>query len=434
MPRKRSSTTGGNCAHMPPIFSMPTPCSPVIVPPTSMHNCRMRSPNSTVRSLSPGLFASNRISGCRLPSPAWNTFAHGSPNSRDQSSICRNTRGSAARGSFRRCSNSRARCGRRRETPPCDRPVQQALRLVLRHADFGGAARRQHVDDLGHFSRHFDRRTVGLDQQHGRSVERIVGVHERLDGTRRLLIHHLEAARNDPGADDGAHGRARALEIVERRKGDLRVLRLRKQLHRDLRDHGKQTLAAVDQCQEVVAGRVERIAAEFDDVTLDRHRADLADVVHGQSVFQAMDAAGIFRDVAADRAGDLRRRIRCVEQSVRRRGLGYREVTDAGLDDRRARKRIDRDDAAQLGERQRRRRRRRAARRRTGWCPRRAPRQEHARMAKSKDRNDLRLVVGQQHGAPVAAGRASVRRIRRGACPPRPSATRPGRAPGRATT
>ena len=63
------------------------------------------------------------------------------------------------------------------------------------------------------------------------------------------------------------------LEIVERGERDLRELRLRQQLDGDLRDDGEQALAAGDQREQVVAGRVERIAAEFDDVAVDRARA-----------------------------------------------------------------------------------------------------------------------------------------------------------------
>ena len=46
-----------------------------------------------------------------------------------------------------------------------------------------------------------------------------------------------------------------------------------------------------------------------------------------------MRSAGIFRDVAADRARDLRRGIGRVEQPVRGRGLGNREVAHARLND-----------------------------------------------------------------------------------------------------
>ena len=65
-----------------------------------------------------------------------------------------------------------------------------------------------------------------------------------------------------------------------------------------------------------------------------------------------MHTPGIFGDVAADCARDLRRRIGRIEQAMRRRSLGDRQIAHTRLDGRRARKRVDRQDAHELGERQ----------------------------------------------------------------------------------
>jgi hypothetical protein len=51
-------------------FSMPTPCSPVMVPPNLTDSSRISAPKAVARSSSPGWLASYMISGCRLPSPA----------------------------------------------------------------------------------------------------------------------------------------------------------------------------------------------------------------------------------------------------------------------------------------------------------------------------------------------------------------------------
>ena len=68
--------------------------------------------------------------------------------------------------------------------------------------------------------------------------------------------------------------------------------------------------------QQVVARAVERVAAELDDLAGDEHAAHATDVVHGQPVLEAVHAAGVLADVAADRAGDLRRRIGRVVEAV----------------------------------------------------------------------------------------------------------------------
>src|SRR4030067_1084515 len=56
-------------------FSMPTPCSPVMVPPASTQRRRISAPAATTFSSWPGSASSKRMLGCRLPSPAGETLA-----------------------------------------------------------------------------------------------------------------------------------------------------------------------------------------------------------------------------------------------------------------------------------------------------------------------------------------------------------------------
>src|SRR5262249_33533773 len=55
-------------------FSRPMPCSPDSTPPASTHVRRIASPAACTRSQIPGSRWSKTMSGCRFPSPAWNTF------------------------------------------------------------------------------------------------------------------------------------------------------------------------------------------------------------------------------------------------------------------------------------------------------------------------------------------------------------------------
>src|ERR1700678_2222710 len=71
-----SRSSGENCTHMELSFSTPTPCSPVTVPPSSRLASRISAPKSSQRLSWSRSLASNKMSGCRLPSPAWNTFTH----------------------------------------------------------------------------------------------------------------------------------------------------------------------------------------------------------------------------------------------------------------------------------------------------------------------------------------------------------------------
>jgi len=65
-----------------------------------------------------------------------------------------------------------------------------------------------------------------------------------------------------------------------------------------------------------------RIAAEANQLTVDGGDGQRGDVMHGQTVFQAMHAAGVLGHIAADGAGDLRRRVGRVEQTMRARRFG----------------------------------------------------------------------------------------------------------------
>ncbi len=171
--------------------------------------------------------------------------------------------------------------------------------------------------ELRHVCGHFGLRSVCFDEQDRGGVERIVGVHELLDRARGLAVHHLEPGRNDSRRDHRRDRSPRRAEIVERGERHLCRRRLRRELDRDFRHHREQALGAVDEREQVVARAVERIAAEFDDLAGDQHPAHAADVVHGEPVLETVDSAGVLRDVAADRARDLRRRIRRVVETVR---------------------------------------------------------------------------------------------------------------------
>ena len=189
------------------------------------------------------------------------------------------------------------------------------------------------------------------------------------------------------------------------------------ELDRDLGDDREQALAAGDEREQVVAGAVERLAAELDDLAGDQHAAHAAHVVHGEPVLEAMHAARVLGDVAADRAGDLRRRIGRVVEAVRRGGLGDREIAHAGLHDRGARERVDREDALELGERQHDAARigQRAARQAGAGAAR--DHRDARRVARLQDRDDLRLVLRAAPPPRAARGTASARRTRTASCP-----------------
>src|ERR1700687_4252147 len=68
--RIKSRSSGVNISGMSSFFSMPTPCSPVSAPPTATQCFIISRPAATTRLNCSGSRSSNRMRGCRLPSPA----------------------------------------------------------------------------------------------------------------------------------------------------------------------------------------------------------------------------------------------------------------------------------------------------------------------------------------------------------------------------
>ena len=81
-----------------------------------------------------------------------------------------------------------------------------------------------------------------------------------------------------------------------------------------------------------------------------QHHFDAEHVVGGESVFQAMDAAGILGDVAADGARDLTRRVGRVVEPFVFDGLGNGQICNPGLGDDGAVVIVDFEDFVELAE------------------------------------------------------------------------------------
>ena len=73
------------------------------------------------------------------------------------------------------------------------------------------------------------------------------------------------------------------------------------------------------QAEQVEPGRVDQRAAEVHHLAVGQHRLDAEHVMHGEAVLEAVRAAGVLGDVAADRADLLARRIRRVVVAERAR-------------------------------------------------------------------------------------------------------------------
>jgi len=231
-------------------------------------------------------------------------------------------------------------------------PEPEALRLAVGGSDLGGAGGFEHFAHGKDVVRDFLVDPVYLAQQQRFAVERIACVNEGLGGLDGEAVHHLQPGGDDAGGNDVADRGAGLGHVVEGREHHLRALGARQQFHGDFGDHGQHAFRAGHERQQVVAGGIERLAADFEQLAGDGPCAQLEDVVHGQAIFEAVHATGVFRHVAADRTGDLRRGIGRVIQVMRGGGLGNRQIAYPRLDHGGARQRVDILDLIELGQHQ----------------------------------------------------------------------------------
>ena len=158
-------------------------------------------------------------------------------------------------------------------------------------------------------------------------------MHGRLDGLHRQAVHHLDSGGDYPLADDSRDGTAGPLGVLEAGQQGTHRLGGAAQAERDPGGDTQRPLRADESAEQVVAGRIRRPSAP--DV---RHRAvrqhDLRahDVVRREAVLQAMDAAGVLGQVAADGGDDLAGRVRGVVVALVGDLLAHPHVDDARLD------------------------------------------------------------------------------------------------------
>ena len=213
-------------------------------------------------------------------------------------------------------------------------PETLALRLVAGDTQIDRAGLREHRAGAFDLGRDILASSVQFAQQDRRRLFGITGVHESFHGADGRIVEQFETRRNDAGGDDGCDGGRGGFDGIESREHDLRRLRLRQQFDGHLGDDAKQSLRAGQQGQQVIARTVERFAADGQGLALDGQDLELLDVVHGEPVFEAMHAPGVFRHVAADGAGDLRGGVRGVIEAERLGRFRDGQIGHAGLDAR----------------------------------------------------------------------------------------------------
>src|SRR6185437_2420221 len=93
--------------------------------------------------------------------------------------------------------------------------------------------------------------------------------------------------------------------------------RFGKNAHRRLDDDTQQALGAGNDTEDIEPVRSRRFSTDDQALATGQRDLDAEQVVGGQSIFQTVQAAGILRDVAAEGARDLARRIWRVVEAMR---------------------------------------------------------------------------------------------------------------------
>ena len=211
------------------------------------------------------------------------------------------------------------------------RPEGHALAFILRDAIGGcpvlGGDARDFADQVVAFGGG----AIDLDNQQRADIERVADLDEGFGGVDRGAVHHLHAGGDDPFADDLRHAGAGAFGIGEADQHRARGFGFGQDAHGHFGDDAEQPFGADHHAQQVQPCRIKMPPAEAYDLAIHQHQFDAQHVVRGEAVFQAVYAARVFRDVAADRTGDLAGRIGRVVEPAPLDRLRDGEVGDAGL-------------------------------------------------------------------------------------------------------
>ena len=219
----------------------------------------------------------------------------------------------------------------RRERRLASLPDPLALACIPRHLNVARTSVLTDLLDQAEQLRDFRLRSVELDDEHGVGLGEVWmhgGLHS-LDGE---SIHHLDRRRDDARGDDVGHGVASSLAGIERREQCLHRFRLAQEAQRHL-GHDRQGPFRADHHPEQVESRcVVCRPTHVNQLSVRKDRLECQDVVHRESVLEAVGATGVLGHVAANGADDLARGIRRVVVAKRRDLAADVEVHDAWLD------------------------------------------------------------------------------------------------------
>ncbi len=172
---------------------------------------------------------------------------------------------------------------------------------------------------------------VHFEQQHGGAIERKSRVDVGFDGAERPAVEHFAGGGSDAARGDVHDGFGGVVDVSKIASSVFTASGKRVSFTVISVTSASVPSEPTNRPRQVVAGRIERGAADTDEFAGRQNDFEREHVIGGDAVSERVRAAGIFRDVAADGAGFLAGRVgREMQPGVRDGGAQIR-IHDARL-------------------------------------------------------------------------------------------------------
>jgi len=130
-------------------------------------------------------------------------------------------------------------------------------------------------------------------------------VRRRFNGPESELVHHFERRRSDGARGDLGDGLGSVVHRLEDREQGFDRFREARQPHDHLCHDAERSFRADQDACQIVAGRVENLAAGVDQLAVGEHHFETEHMVGGDAVGERVRPARVLRHVAPDGAGFL---------------------------------------------------------------------------------------------------------------------------------
>lgn len=228
-------------------------------------------------------------------------------------------------------------------------PDQGAFGVTLRETNFGGAIFAAEFSDVLHEEFDFGDGAIEFDKEQAAAIG-IVGVDSGFSGLDGEVVHHFHGGGEHAGGDDVTDGGARFVGTGKCGEERAHAFGALEDAKNNFGGDAESAFGTDEDAGEIVARDVQRFCAEVDERTVGENDFEAEYVRGGETIFEAVSAAGIFRDVAAYAADGLRRRIGGVEKIVRLDAGSDVEIDDTGFDDDAGVGDVNFEDAIHAGE------------------------------------------------------------------------------------